>query len=571
MGKDIVIRIGGEGGEGVISTGDMLARASAIAGLEVLTFRTFPAEIRGGYAMYQLRVSPEKLLSHGDTFNLFVAFNREAYEVNKSLLVPGTVLVYDGPGGDIEPETLDGVIQYAIPMTKISKVDLLNPISKNMVALGAIVQLFSFPIDSLKALIRTKFRKKGEHVIEMNIKALEAGAEYVRSNIRKADGFYVQTAQPREDVIMLSGNEAIGLGALVAGCRFFSCYPITPATEIANWLARHLPKANGVVIQAEDEIASIGQIIGASYGGVKSMTGTSGPGLDLMLELLGFASMAEIPIVIAEVQRGGPSTGLPTKSEQSDLFLAAKGGHGDFPRIVLAAATIEDCFYLTIDAFNLAERYQIPVILLSDGALAFRTEKIDRPDLSKIKIIDRLGYSGGEEFQRYDITETGISPMSRPGQTGGNYIATGLEHSETGAPKYSPDYHTRMTDKRFKKIANLEDEFPEPEVEGDQKGDIGIISWGLTQCAVREAVRNCTDQGLKVRALYPKLLYPVPVKAIKKFASSVRKILVPELNYQGQFAELIAAHAGIDSIRFDLYGGLPFTASQIQKKIEEVI
>ena len=571
MAKDIVIRIGGEGGEGVISIGDMLSQASMRSGLEVLTFRTFPAEIRGGYAMYQLRVSPEKVLSHGDTFHILVAFNREAYEVNKSLLKPGTVLVYDGPDAEIDPEPIDGVIQYPVPMTRISKVELLNPISKNMVALGAVMQLFSFPIDSLKGLIKAKFKKKGDHVIEMNIKALDAGAEYVRSNIKKIDRLYVQTAQPKKDVIMLSGNEAVGLGALVAGCRFFSCYPITPATDIANWLAKHLPKANGVVVQAEDEIASLGQVIGASYAGVKAMTGTSGPGLDLMVELLGYASMAEIPIVIADVQRGGPSTGLPTKSEQSDLFLAAKGGHGDFPRIVLATATIEDCFYLTVEAFNLAERYQIPVILLSDAALAFRTEKIKRPDLSKIKIINREIYSGNGEFQRYAVTETGISPMSMPGQTGGRYMATGLEHSETAAPKYSPDYHTKMTEKRFKKISNIEDEFPEPECEGEKTGDIGIISWGLTQCAVREALKDLADEGIKVKALYPKLLFPVPVKAIRRFASTVNRVLIPELNYQGQFAELIAAHAGIYSIRFNLYGGLPFTPDQIRKKIREII
>lgn len=571
MVKDIIVRVGGEGGEGVISTGDMLAQASSRAGLEVLTFRTFPAEIRGGYAMYQFRVSPEKILSHGDTFNIFVAFNGEAYEVNKGLLKPGTVLVYDGPGGDFEPEPIEGVIQYPVPMTRISKIELMSPISKNMVALGAVVQLFSFPMESLKDLVRRKFKKKGEAVVDINLKAIEAGVEYVRANIRKVDGFYVQPLKPEEDVIMISGNEAVGLGALVAGCKFFSCYPITPATEIANWLSRHLPKANGVVVQAEDEIASLGQVIGASFAGAKAMTGTSGPGLDLMIELLGFASMAELPIVIADVQRGGPSTGLPTKSEQSDLFLAARGGHGDFPRIVLAAATIEDCFYLTIEAFNLAEKYQLPVILLSDGSLAFRTEKIKRPDLSKIKIINREIYSGNGGYQRYAVTETGISPMSIPGRSGGRYIATGLEHSETAAPKYSPDYHTKMTEKRFRKIANLEDEFPAPEWEGNGNADVGIISWGLSQCAVREAVKRCNDAGLKVSAIYPKLIYPVPVKAIRRFASTVKKVLIPEVNYQGQFAELVTAHAGINPIRYDIYGGLPFTPGEIKKKIEEII
>lgn len=569
--NDFVIRIGGEGGEGVISTGDMLSRAIAKAGLEVLTFRTFPAEIKGGYAMYQLRLATERILTHGDTFDIFVAFNREAYEINKSLLKAGSVLVYDGPGEGFTPDPIEGVIQYPVPMTRISKLDLLSPISKNMVALGAVAELFSFPVETLKDMISSKFKKKGEHVIELNLKAFDAGAAYVREHIKKSDPFHVPTSRPGEAAIILSGNEAIGLGAMVAGCRFFSCYPITPATDIANWLAKYLPRANGVVVQAEDEIASIGQVIGASYGGVKAMTGTSGPGLDLMTELLGFASMAEIPIVIADVQRGGPSTGLPTKSEQSDLFLAARGGHGDFPRIVLAVSSVEDCFYLTIEAFNLAEKYQIPVILLSDGTLAFRTEKIRRPDLSRIQIIDRVIYSGNGDYQRYALTPTGVSPMALPGKQGGRYIATGLEHSEASAPKYSPEYHTMMTEKRFGKIANIEDEFPEPESEGNSEGDLGIISWGLTQCAVKEAMKKCTAEGLKVRALYPKLLYPVPVKTIKKFAATVKKVLIPEVNYQGQFAELVDAHTGIEPVKFNIYGGLPFTAGQIIEKIQEVI
>ena len=568
---DFVVRIGGEGGEGVISTGDMLARAVARIGLEVLTFKTFPAEIKGGYAMYQLRLSTERVLTHGDTFNIFVAFNGEAYDNNKSLLKPGTVLVYDGPGGDFTPEPIEGVIQYPVPMTRISKLEIMSPISKNMVALGAVSELFSFPSQVLKDMIVSKFKRKGDQVIELNVKAFEAGAEYVKNNLQKVDPFVVPASGSDYEGLLLSGNEAIGLGAIVAGCRFFSCYPITPATDIPIWLARHLPKANGVVVQAEDEIASIGQIIGASYGGVKAMTATSGPGLDLMVELLGFASMAEIPIVIADVQRGGPSTGLPTKSEQSDLFLAARGGHGDFPRIVLAASDVEDCFYLAIEAFNLAEKYQLPVILLSDGTLAFRTEKIKRPDLSRIHIINREIFSGDGEYKRYEITPTGVSPMALPGDRGHQYIATGLEHSESSAPKYSPDYHSKMTEKRFKKIAHVEDDLPAPQVEGNGSAEIGIISWGLTQCAVKEAMRSLKKEGISVRAIYPKLLYPVPVKAIRNFASTVKKILIPEVNYQGQFAELVKAHTGLDPVRLNIYGGLPFTSGQIIEKVKEVL
>lgn len=573
---DVIIRIGGEGGEGIISSGDIITGASAKAGFHVYTFKTFPAEIRGGYAMYQLRASSKQILSQGDGFDVFVAFNNDAYQVNKKELKPGTVLLWDGPeGGDIQPESHPGIISYAVPMTKIAKDELKAPKAKNMVALGAISTLFSFPIETLKENIRLKFGKKGQEVVDINIRAIDMGKEYVEKNIKKQDPYRLGEPQAKDkDVIVISGNEAVGLGALAAKVEFFSAYPITPATEIAIMLSRNLPKLGGTLVQAEDEIASLGNVIGASYAGVKSMTATSGPGLSLMTELLGLASIAEIPLVVANVQRGGPSTGLPTKHEQSDLFTAVYGGHGDMSRIVLAVDNVEDCFHLTVDAFNLAEKYQIPVILLSDGSLGFRTEGIKVPDPSTLKLVDRKWYEpkGGEEaYKRYEYTKDLVSPMSKPGQPGGNYVATGLEHGEVSRPVYTPENHTRMIDKRFGKLANIEDEYKPTEREGDENADLGVISWGSTQGAVREALARARADGLKVAALYPKLIFPLPEKAIAKFAKSVKKILIPEINKQAQFAELVRARTGIDSIRYNIYGGLPFPPGDIYNKIKEVI
>ncbi|GMT41965.1 MAG: pyruvate ferredoxin oxidoreductase [bacterium] len=573
--SDLIIRIGGEGGEGIISSGDMIAQAAVRSGLNILTFKTFPAEIRGGYAMYQTRFSTEKITSEGSGFDVLCVFNQEALDNNMELLKPGTALVYDYPGGDIKEEVkIDGVICYNVPMSRIAKKELETYRSKNMVALGALSKLFDIPVESIKGTIRKKFGKKGEEVVNINFKAIEAGINYVEENHKKSDPFSMGgVKEVADDVIIISGNEAAGLGAVIAGCSFLSCYPITPATEVAIWMSRMLPKLGGTLIQAEDEIASIAHVIGASYAGLKSMTSTSGPGLSLMQELLGLAAMAEIPLVVINVQRGGPSTGLPTKHEQSDLFMAVHGGHGDAPRIVLSPESVEDVIEQTVNAFNLAEKYQMPVLVLSDGSLGFRTESIKRPDPASFKIINRERYkpNGSDRYLRYKLTESGVSPMSQPGDQGGMYISTGLEHGESSAPGAAPELHMAMSDKRFKKLEGVEDFLPATEVQGDGDADLGVISWGSTLGVVREAVDNAIGEGLKVKALHPKLVWPVPEKAIGAFASSCKKILIPEINVQGQLAEIIQSKTGIEAIKYNVYGGMPLTPGQVLAKIKEVI
>ena len=575
--KDLIIRFGGEGGEGVISSGDMVAQAAARSGLEVLTFKTFPAEIRGGYAMYQVRFSTEKVLSEGSGFNVMVAFNKEALENNKPLLTEGSVLLYDFPGGDIEEEqNVPGVNCYPIPMSQIARDELKTYRSKNMVAMGAVSELFAISMDSIRETVENKFKKKGQEVVDINFQALDAGVEYVQKNITKTDPYRMGAgSNDAKDVIIISGNDAVGLGALMAGVQFFSAYPITPATEVAYFTAKHLPKKGGDLVQAEDEIASLANVIGASYAGKKSMTATSGPGLSLMQELIGMASMSEVPCVIVDVQRGGPSTGLPTKHEQSDLALAVNTGHGDASKVVISTEGVEDCVYLTVEAFNVAEKYQVPVLLLTDGSLGFRTASMKRPNPTGVRVINRErfqpGSNGDERYLRYNVTGSNISPMALPGDAGGAYISTGLEHAPTSAPRYDAANRTVMMDKRFDKLDDLEDFFPATEVDEDGAADFGIVAWGSTIGTVREAVKLARAEGLKVNAIYPKLIWPLPKKALGDFFGKHKKIFVPEVNKQGQLATILKGNMDVEPISYTIYGGLPFSPQQILEKIKEVM
>ncbi|MBF0471780.1 MAG: 2-oxoacid:acceptor oxidoreductase subunit alpha [Gammaproteobacteria bacterium] len=567
--SDLVIRVAGEGGEGIISTGDFISAACARAGLEIYTFKTFPAEIKGGYAMYQVRISANHIHNQGDTFDVFCAFNGEAYELNRHLLTPGTAFVYDGPGGDFEPDLPDGVSAYPIPMSATAK-KLGEKRAKNMVALGALSHLFNINEETLIRVLSDKFGKKGEKVLAKNLEAFELGKGFAQA-LEKKDSWRVADAKEPKDVIIISGNEAVGLGAILGRLDFFSAYPITPATEVAKYVSEHIPKLGGTLIQAEDEIASISQVVGASYAGKRSMTATSGPGLALMSEMIGMSFMSETPALIVDVQRGGPSTGLPTKHEQSDLFLAIHGAHGDAPRIVLSVENVKDCVEMTAEALNLAEKYQTPVILLSDGSLAFSTQTIPTPKADQFEIIQRKRWDGDGEYRRYALTEDLISPMADPGTPGAMHIATGLEHGETGAPRYTPENHETMHRKRIHKIQPLVDEYRPAERDGvEGQATVGIIAWGSTIGVVREAIERLTAAGQKVKALYPKLLWPMPVAQYEAFAAECDQILVPEVNFQGQLSHFLRAETSLKPIPYTICGGLPFTPAMIVAKVEEI-
>jgi 2-oxoglutarate ferredoxin oxidoreductase subunit alpha len=570
--NDFVIRIGGDTAiGGVISTGENFTTAAARLGFHVFTFRSYPSEIKGGHAWFQVRIANRPVLSLGDGVDVLIAFDQEAYETHRHDLNDGAVLIYDS---DLVHAEDGNVTHYGAPFQRIARQELDFVRGTNVLVLGLMAGLFGLPVTSLEELVRTRYKRRAE-LVEKNLAALAYGFEYTKQ-IRKEDQYYLGTSDHVRRLVM-SGNDAITAGALHAGCRFFAGYPITPASDILESMARELPKMGGICLQSEDEMAALGSCIGASYGGVKAMTATSGPGFSLMTELLGLSSMTEIPVVLVDAQRSGPSTGLPTKLEQSDLFHALYGGHGDFPRIVIAPSSVEDCLSRTVHAFNLAEKYQMPVILLSDQSLSHRTQTIEMPDLSHLKVVNRLQPSDGrdgETYARYALTDTGVSPVGIPGVFPHPYVAPGLEHDEYGHPDLSRRAHEAMTEKRFRKLASVAKEIDTPEWAprfGHPRAELGIIGWGATEGSIHEAVNRALERGYKVAAIHPRILNPLPQTQLRQFIASVRRVLVPEVNYQGQFAHHLAAQLGVQPIRLNKIGGIPFTPGEILEKIEEVM
>jgi len=566
--SDIIIRIGGEGGEGVISAGDMFSTGAARTGFHVFTFRTYPAEIKGGHAWYQIRVGDKRVLSIGDGVDVLIAFDGEAYDRHLGDVNEHGVVIYDPDRVHVGES--NGRIMYPIPLQRIAREKLDFQRGKNVLTLGIMAGLFGLEPNSLEDLVRSRLKRRAE-LLSKNLEALHYGYDYTRQ-IRKEDGYYLGTSDHVSRLVM-SGNDAIVVGALHAGCRFYAGYPITPASEILEAMARELPKLGGVFLQGEDEMASLASCVGASFAGTKAMTATSGPGFSLMTELMGLASMTEVPLVIVDAQRAGPSTGMPTKLEQGDLFQALYGGHGDFPRIVMAPASVEDCLFEIVHAFNLAEKYQMPAIFLSDQSLSHRTESLELPDVSGLTAVNRERPKDGDlaSYSRFRVTESGVSPMSQPGvDIQGAYVAPGLEHDESGHPDLEPAIHEIMTQKRFRKLATLQSELEPTPRYGSEKPRVGIIGWGATEGAIREAVDRALAAGYEVAALHPRVLNPLPEKELGDFIDSVEHVIVPEVNYQGQMAHHLAATFGFKPVRLNKYGGLPFTPGEIFRKIEEV-
>ena len=572
---DLTIRIAGENGEGVLTVGDVLAEALARCGLHIYTFKNLPAEIKGGASMVQVRFADREVRSPGDALDILMAWNQENYDIHVGEVRSGGVVLYDP--GDCEPRERSDVRQIPVPLEQITK-DIIKVMkSKNVLAFGVLTSCLGVAFEDGKQMVVDSRWGRRKEFLESNISALQQAYDYVtgqgidlgiRLPIKKQDG---------ASQLILTGNDAFCLGALAAGCRYYAGYPITPASDVMETLAKSMPKVGGVVVQTEDEIAAITSIIGASFAGAKVLTATSGPGLSLMVEALGLATMTEVPIVVVDVQRGGPSTGLPTKTEQSDLDLALYGRHGDAPRIVIAPINAEDCFYAAVQAFNLAEKYQIPVIVLSDQHLSQRAQGIPRPDLSSLVVLDRKqppeGANGqtAQTYNRYAITEDFISPMALPGKHDLNYVATGLEHDEHAHIDYSPDAHLLMTHKRAKK---LEAAVYEPDVViryGDEDAQVGLIGWGSSYGPILEAMERIQAKGYKVASLIFKMISPLPEEEATAFINSIPIVSVVELNSSGQFANYLQSRLGIRLRRFNKYTGLPFKAGEIEAYIEGVL
>lgn len=593
MGFKTSIKFAGVGGEGVITAGELTVNAIVDLGLEASMYKSFAADMKGGQAISLITISDSKIISPLSDFDILFAYNENAFRKHKHFLRDKNILIMDlddQSKGEIideleELRKTSGVEIYKIPISKIAKEKSGSFLSKNIVSLGVVSGLLNIPIELYERQIVDRYKKKGPAVTESNLRALNAGFAWTKEGLGKKKPFLtfnVKDIVQKKEMKLIEGNEAIALGALAAGCRFYASYPITPATSIGEYLSEGILSHDGYAYQAEDEIAALGSVIGASFSGVKSMTATSGPGLSLMQEMLGLASMAEIPVVIVDVQRGGPSTGMPTKHEQGDLMAAIFGGHGEGQRIVLAARNVEDNFYLTIEAFNMSEKYQCPVILLSDSSLSMVKEVMEYPSFTDIKVVNRkvlkgLKSTNIKDFNRYNITDDGISPMLIPGISQVTYTATGVEHDEDSSPIHPPEIRSKLVQKRFKKLEKVVMDNSHPiewdldVLDGKKKTDISIVSWGLSASITKEAVRKLRERGYRVSAMYPKLLYPLPVDSIKEICSKSDTVLVVEANYSGQLAQLIQMHVNVKLERYNISIGEPFFPEEIVKKVETIL
>ena len=577
---DLLIGMAGAGGDGIISAGDALITAAALEGYHGLMTKSFGPQIRGGESSFRLRVAVEEVFTVTGTLDVAVALNWDDFlRFGAELPVgPKTIVVYDSQYA-IGPEgvPLAGVRPadtIAVPIAQIAKDTAGTDKAKNNVVLGLMAGWFGFVPDSLLAGIRKKLGKKGADVLEKNERAFAAGREYAAAHPLASARVLVPPPAAHAAKLLTDGNEMCGAAAIFAGCTFFGGYPITPSTEIMQYLGRELWKYDGVVFQAEDEIAGVGAVVGASFAGKKAMTATSGPGMSLKTEMLGLATIAELPLVCVNVQRGGPSTGIPTKSEQSDLLQAAFSAHGDVVRPVLAPTTVADTFATTVEAFNLAEQYQTPVIVLSDGELAQRKEVVDWIDTAAFKLVERRRPTAPEleRYQRFAITESGISPISEPGMAGGNYLASGIEHNEIGAPTANGAMHARMNEKRIRKLNPLKNRRDLFDVYGDPTAAIGIVSWGSVAGVTREALRDVQAHGVRAKLLVPRLLYPVAQAVYEEFFASVRCGLVIEQSHQGQLYRLLRMFVDVPRGMepFSRSGSNPFTPGEIAERLRDL-
>jgi 2-oxoglutarate/2-oxoacid ferredoxin oxidoreductase subunit alpha len=577
-GRDLTIAIVGSGGDGVITAGEMIARAAAREGLHVIKSEAYGPQIRGGESSCTVRVSTEPQFAQPEGVDVLVVFNWADFGRFQSEITPGKGALVIHEADEVPPEALGRDYQIRpipVALAALAKEVSGTTKSKNIFTLGLLCAITGLPADSLRAAVAKRF-KKSAAALESNQKAFDAGLAWMLAMAAAEPAILGKQIayKPGEAKLLMSGNEAVAVGAIHAGCRFFAGYPITPSSEVLQFLAEWLPKIGGSSLQTEDELAAIGAVIGGSFAGVKSMTATSGPGLSLMSEMIGLSSIAEIPSVIVNVQRGGPSTGIPTKSEQSDLAHAVWGSHGDAPRVVLAVSNVEDCFHQTVDAFNISEEFQVPVILLSDQLVGQRRETVDRERLQH-DVIDRRTPTVDEltDYKRYSDSANGVSPMSVPGMPGGMYQTNGLEHDESGRPNSSHVVHERMNEKRFRKIDDLGTRYPLFRRFGPAQADLGVICWGSSEGPVREAMARLERAGVRVAAFVPQVLVPFPAAELTAFIGSVNRLLVIELSYAAQFYRYLRTvvdfPAGKTSV-FKRSGGKNLSVGEVQREIEKL-
>ncbi len=572
MTIDFNVMAGGEAGQGVQSVGAILAGMFAKGGLNVFADQDYESRVRGGHNFFRIRASSEEVLALSPALDMLIALNKESVELHEKEVKSEGAIIYDAEQTKTQAR---GEIYFNVPFNRLALDATGNKLMANTAAIGAAAGLINYDFDLLAGVLAKEFAPHGEKTVNDNITAAKAGYDYVAKNGKKLNLPKISFPKRQSKKLLLNGNEALSLGALAAGCKFVAGYPMTPSSSILEFIADKGRQYGAVMIHVEDEIAAMNMVAGAGYAGVRAMAATSGGGFALMVEALALTGMTETPAVVMLGQRPGPATGLPTRTEQGELFFALHAGHGEFPRAVLAPATAEDAFYAAANAFNLAEKYQTPVIILTDHHLASSYATVDRFDLNKIEIERGAILTDAEanqqtDYKRHLVTASGISPRALPGQGKALVVTDSDEHDEYGHMIEDAATRNQQVEKRMRKLDGLKKEILAPEFHETQGAGMTLIGWGSTYGAIREAAAILKKEGKAVNTLHLRQLWPFPSGKVTAALQKVGKNIVVEGNATGQLAALIRRETGIKVDGTILkYDGRPFAPQEIVDRLKK--
>ena len=579
--KEVTVGIAGAAGDGMDKTGDTLAKTCSRLGLYLCAYNSYQSVIRGGHIWLRVRISDQKIYTHGDHLNVLVALNQDSIERHAREVNSGGAIIYNSDKLKVDPVLIGAnVLTVPMPVTELAKpFGKLQNVMQNTVAMGALLFLLDLDFEMAAEVLDDTFKYKGEAIVTQNINLARAGYDHAKANFVPL-GYEWNFTRVRRPFV--TGNECFALGAVAAGCKFYSAYPMTPASSILHWMANHGAKCGVVVKQCEDELAVVNLAIGAGHAGVRSMCGTSGGGFALMTEAIGMAGMIEAPVVIIEVQRGGPSTGIPTKTEQADLNQVYGASQGDYPRVIIAPTDTTDCYYTAVEAHNLAEKYQLPVTIISDLLLSEHPETIEADALRHDVVIERgeivstwdEGKKG--QFKRYAFTKSGISPRALPGTEGGMYVAATDDHDEEGVTISdvftTPPVRRKIQEKRMRKMEAVLAELPPPQLEGPVDADVTLIGWGSTGGVIRETVPLLAAEGIRANYLQVKYLHPFHSKEVNEILSKCKRTICVECNYNGQFARHLRAETGFSVNDLIVkYDGEPFEPHHVVEQVQSIL
>jgi 2-oxoglutarate/2-oxoacid ferredoxin oxidoreductase subunit alpha len=572
MAVDINIMVGGEAGQGVQSVGTILAKTLAYGGLNVFADQDYESRVRGGHNFFRVRAKTDDVLAISRGLDMLVALNKETIDIHRQELKTGGLIIFDEEQTRFKAE---GAKYFNVPLVRLAEATAQNKLMTNTVAVGATMGLTGYDFNLLSAVLEKEFARHGDKTVKDNITAARAGFDFSREHVKDLSFPEIHPGEGSKRRMFLNGNEALCLGAMAAGCKFVAGYPMTPSSPILEYMADKGRQHGVVMMHVEDELAAMNMAVGAGYTGVRAMVATSGGGFCLMVEALALAGMTETPVVVVLGQRPGPATGLPTRTEQAELWFALQAGHGEFPRAVLAPATAGDAFYAAIKAFNLAEKYQTPVIILTDNHLATSYATVDRFDLNKVEI-DRGELLSDEkvnnltDYKRHLVTESGISPRALPGQGKALVVTDSDEHDEAGHMIEDAATRSQQVQKRLRKLNGLKQEITDPEFHSTTGAATTLIGWGSTYGAIREAAGILKKDGMAVNTLHFSQLWPFPAEAVISALSKSRKNIVIEGNATAQLTALIRRETGQKADTTILkYDGRPFSPEEIVDRLRK--